>query len=160
MRGFFLGLCTCLVGQVALGETSDEALRRYLAGSDLVVPGHFAKCPIEATSDGSVVQYRTHFSVEKILKADPANETSPDSTLSVIITRFEQGPDDRLPELQEGGRCVLFLCRSSRSESPTYVSADPWFAVQRPLPTLTSELWRLGHDTNVPYEEPTQLTES
>ncbi len=146
-----LGLALVLPGLVVAGDL-EETLRFYLAKSDVVVLGEFTSEPVLAktkfASGGEA-----DFKIAQLIKWDAPGESRVGATIKVHIVRavlhgddFE--PEDRLPELKKGGKCILFLeCRDLKP-TPSYITADIWFGVQRPSPWMAKSLARIVAEQN------------
>jgi len=141
-----LGLALVLPGLAVAGNL-EETLRFYLSKSDVVVLGEFTSEPVHAktkfASGGEA-----DFKIAQLIKWDAPGETRVGESIKVHIVRavlhgedFE--PEDRLPEFKKGGKCILFLeCRDLKP-TPSYITADIWFGVQRPSPWMAKSLARI-----------------
>lgn len=138
-----LALLVGAIPGIAFADEGDDTLRMYLSKSDVVVLGEFASEPLGETDELGVVHYHAEFKIEQLIKGEPKGDRREGGTMRVNIVRFEMEPADRLPELKEGGRCILFLKANEDQETPTYTSADFWFAVQRPNSMMVRSLARL-----------------
>src|SRR5580704_16165252 len=130
-----LGLALVLPGLVVAGDL-EETLRFYLSKSDVVVLGEFTSEPIRKSPNKFTTHYQADFKIAQLLKWEAPGESRIGRTIKVHIVRTELGPEDRLPELKKGGKCLLFLeCRNPRP-TPSYITADIWFGIQRPSPSM------------------------
>ena len=137
--------CAVALGVLALAtsvvaDDSDDTLRSYLAKSDLVVLGEITSEPSEFRKEIGIANYVCDFKVADVLKGKLLAE----KTLTVKIARFERDEDDRIPELKNGGKCILFLKRAANGETPSWKTADFWFGLQRPSPWMARSLKRLA----------------
>jgi len=141
-----LGLALVLPGLAVAGDP-EETLRFYLAKSDVVVVGEFTSEPIHKSNKfGSHDQ--VDFKIARLLKWVAPGEVRVGDTIKVHIVRavlhsddFE--PEDQLPELKKGGKCILFLECHDLKPTPSYITADTWFGVQRPSPWMEKSLARI-----------------
>jgi hypothetical protein len=124
----------------------EETLRFYLSKSDVVVLGEFTSEPIVKISAEGVAHSQADFKIAQLLKWDAPTETRVGETIKVHIVRFEFEPADRLLELKKGGKCILFLECHDLQPTPSYITADTWFGVQRPSPGMAKSLSRLATD--------------
>jgi hypothetical protein len=140
-----LGLLVCLFSGVALADDGDDTLRMYLSKSDVVLLGEFTADPLAgAIKELGVIHYQAEFKISQLLKGESLGERRVGGTIKVNIVRFEQEPEDRLPELKQGGNCILFLKCNDRQATPSYITSDVWFGVQRPSPWMATSLSRLA----------------
>lgn len=142
-----LGLSLVFPRLVSAGDL-EETLCFYLSKSDVVVLGEFASEPIRKGASKFGTDYQAEFKIAQLLKWDAPGETRVGATIKVHIVRavlyaddFE--PEDQLPELKMGGKCILFLeCRDLKP-TPSYITADLWFGVQRPSSWMARSLARI-----------------
>jgi hypothetical protein len=139
---FLLGLALVLPGLVVAGD-SEEALRLFLAKSEVVVLGDFTTEPVVKETFEENRQYQADFKIAQVIKWDAPGETRVSETIKVHI--LLEG-EDRLPEMKKGGRCLLFLQCHDPKPNPSYITADWWFGVQRPNPALVKTLSRIVAD--------------
>lgn len=142
-----LGLVLVLPGLVVADP--EATLRFYLAKSDVVVLGEFTSEPIRNIPTKFTAHYQADFKIAELIKWDAPGESPIGATIKVHIVRavlyaddFE--PEDRLPELKKGGKCILFLECHEAKPTPSYITADIWFGVQRPSPWLAKSLSRVA----------------
>lgn len=142
-----LGLASALPSLFVAGAL-DETLCFYLAKSDVVVLGEFTSEPIHRKNQFTS-HYQADFQIAQLLKWDAPGDTQPGATIKVHIVRavhyatdFE--PEDQLPELKKGGKCILFLECHELKPTPSYITADNWFGVQRPSPWMAKTLSRIA----------------
>lgn len=131
-------------------DTDDDTLRFYLSKSELVVTGEITTEPSCYTREAGVPEYSCEFKIAEVLKGD---DILNGETIRVTIRRFESGPKDRHPLVEQGAECILFLDDTERGH-PAYVTADFWFGVQRPSASLVRSLKRLTEEqaTRTPAE--------
>lgn len=141
-----LGLALVLPGLAVAGDP-EETLRFYLAKSDVVVVGEFTSEPVHKSTK-FVSHYQADFKIARLIKWDAPGEKRVGDTIKVHIVRavlysddFE--PEDELPELKKGGKCILFLECYDLKPTPSYITADTWFGVQRPNPWMEKSLARI-----------------
>jgi hypothetical protein len=129
-----------------LGDDGDETLRWYLSRSDVVALGQFTSDVIGESGEAGVIHYRADFKVAQLIKGPASGKKAVPQTISVNIVRFEFGKEDELPEMAKGKQCILFLKQVGAQEKPSYITADVWFGVQRPSPTMAKSLSRLASE--------------
>lgn len=152
MNRVLLSLLVCLVSGGAPADDGDETLRGYLAQSDVVVLGEFVSDPVGVSKEAGVVHYQADFRIDQTIQENTGGLMDRSGLIhrlrapriTVNIVRLESHPDDRPPQLKEGGRCILFLRCNDRQPTPTYVTADVWFGIQPPSPTMAKALERLA----------------
>jgi hypothetical protein len=117
--------------------------------SDVAVLGEFTSEPIHKSPSKFTSHYQADFKIAQLLKWEAPGETRVGETIKVHIVRavlyeadFE--PEDRLPELKKGGKCILFLECYDLKPTPSYITADVWFGVQRPSPWMAKSLSRIA----------------
>jgi hypothetical protein len=125
-------------------DDGDDTLRHYLSKSDVVVLGEFTSEPIGLSHEAGLVNYQADFKIARLLKGKPLGDRRAGGTIKANVARVEFGPADKLPALKKGGNCILFLKCNDRQEPPSYITADLWFGVQPPLPSLARALARLA----------------
>jgi hypothetical protein len=130
-----LGLAVMLPN-FASGD-SEEALRLFLAKSDVVVLGGFTTEVVGKETSGEYRAYHADFKITQLIKWDAPGEARVGETIKVHILR--EG-DERLPEMKKDGKCLLFLQCYHLKPSPSYLTVDVWFGVQRPSPGLAKAL--------------------
>lgn len=126
--------------KVPVAEESDDTLRFYLAKSELVVTGSIQSDPAGIVDKKGFVAYLCQFRVDDVLKGDAALKGT---VIWVGISRHEVGEEDKHPLIKMGGESLLFL-KSSQQNSPTWVTADSWFGIQHPGPSLSRALRRVA----------------
>jgi hypothetical protein len=156
-----VGLALVLPGIVVASDL-EETLRFYLAKSDVAVLGEFASEPIRKGANKFTTHYQADFKITQLLKWDAPGETKVGATIKVHIVRavlheddFE--PEDRLPDLKKGGKCILFLECHDLTPTPSYITADIWFGVQRPSSWMAKSLARIATEqTKRPLRVPAE----
>ena len=127
----------------AAGGDSEEALRLFLAKSDVVALGEFTTEPVGEKANGEYRHYRADFKITQLIKWDAPGKGQIGSTIKVhILLEGEERP----PELAKGGKCLLFLQCYAQKPTPSYLTADLWFGVQPPNPALARALSRIVKD--------------
>jgi hypothetical protein len=139
----FLALLAAQWAAVVLADDGDETLLYYLSKSDVAVLGQFTSDVIGESGEAGVIHYQADFKVARLIKGPAMGKKGVPQTISVNIVRFEFDKEDELPELAKGKKCILFLKQVGEQEKPSFRTADIWFGVQRPSPTLASSLSRL-----------------
>lgn len=142
-----LGLALALPSLV-VANSLEEALQFYLAKSDVVVLGEFASEPIRKGASKFGTDYHADFKIAQVIKWDAPGDTKAGATIKIHIVRailheddFE--PEDELPDLKKGGKCILFLTCHQEKPTPSYLTADIWFGVQRPSSWMAKSLARI-----------------
>jgi hypothetical protein len=120
----------------------------YLSKSDVVVLGEFTSEPIGLSKEAGVISYVADFRIAQLIKGGALGERRVGGTIKVNIVRFESEPEDRSPELNKGGKCVLFLRCNDPRPGPRYVTSDMWFGIQRPSPWMVRALSRLAKEAS------------
>jgi hypothetical protein len=138
-----LGLALALPGLVAARD-SEETLRFYLAKSDVVVAGEFTSEPVRKTPNKFTTHYQADFTITQLLKWEAPGKAQVGGVIKVHVVRTELEDEDRLPELKKGGKCILFLECHDLKPTPSYITADVWFGVQRPSSWMAKSLARLA----------------
>ena len=137
---------TLQLGMVLLLNTpmfargSDATLQFYLSKSELVVLGEIASEISSATEEAGAVNHRCDFQIAEVLKGQWPGEPK----IAVNIARFELNDADRLPELKQGYRCILFLNNQGNRKTPRWQTADVWFGIQNSSPSMAKSLKRLA----------------
>jgi hypothetical protein len=129
-----LGWTTC---SYAAGD--DDTLRFYLSKSQLVVLGTIPSTPFPIVSEAGVLLYSCDFEISEVLKGQTSVKN-----LKVGIARFGFADEDRLPYLKKGAKCILFLKDTGTKGKPQWITADFWFGVQHPSPSMARSLKRLA----------------
>jgi hypothetical protein len=124
----------------SFADSGDDTLRSYLKKSALVVLGEITSEPIGMSTEAGVLNYICDFRIAEVLDG----ERPADDTIRVAIIRFENSDADRIPELKQGSRWILFLKSAPRGATPVWETADVWFGVQRPSPWMARSLKRLS----------------
>ena len=132
--------CEASDRKLPVAGASDDTLRFYLSKSELVVTGSIQSDPMGIVDRKGFVSYLCQFKVDDVQKGDAALKGS---VIWVGIDRHETGEQDKHPLIKMGGECLLFL-KSSQQDSPTWVTADSWFGIQQPGPSLSRSLRRLA----------------
>lgn len=152
MRRMLL-LPLCLLCSVVAADDGGETLRFYLSKSAAVALGKFASEPIGESSEQGVVHYQADFKIARLIKGETSGECAAGGTIRVNCVRFESSPEERPAQLIQGGNAILFLkCVSNgdgRKPLPSYVTVDPWFAIQPPQAAMADALARLT-DAEIP----------
>jgi hypothetical protein len=119
-------------------EAGDDTLRFYLGKSALVVLGEFTSEPFGYSAELGAAHWSADFRIDEVLKgARPAKETvGVDIVRSYWGSIREKNDRDRPAELKLGGKCILFLNAHGST-------ADVWFGVQPPFPSMIRSLRRL-----------------
>jgi len=134
-----LGLLAAPLAQ-AEENLGDDTLSYHLAKADLVVIGKITSDAIGTQDEVGAVTYGCEFQVQDVLKG---NAEMKGRAITVRILRFEMEAKDRHPQLRKDGECILFL-KSSKPARPYWDTADLWFGVQHPSPSMARALKRLG----------------
>jgi hypothetical protein len=136
---FALGLAAVLANFAAASDP-EEALRLFLAKSDVVALGEFTTEPVCKETNWEYRQYQADFKITQVIKWDAPGETRVGKTIEVHI--LLEGKE-RLPEMKKGGKCLLFLKCHNLRPNPSYITVDYWFGVQRPNARLAKTLCRI-----------------
>jgi len=155
---FALGLPLVLPALV-LGNYLEESLYLFLAKSDVVALGEFTSEPVAKEANEEFHQYQADFKISQVIKWDAPGETRVGEIIKVHILLDGK---ERLPEMKKGGKCLLFLECYHLKPTPSYITADIWFGVQRPNPGLEKSLTRLAAEQkktplSVPAEKDIEL---
>ncbi len=130
-----------LLPAVVIADSSDDTLEFYLSKSDLVVLGTIVKDPFVIFSEEGVPNYICDFKVRDVLKG---NAKLKGQTIKVNIKRFEMDEKDKHPLIKKDSECILFL--KMRDGVPSWETADFWFGIQYPSPTMAKSLKRLAKE--------------
>ena len=122
------------------GDDGDDTLTYFLSKADLAIAARIASEPAGLTGEYGVVNYVCKVNVLEVLKGTSIEKQE----LSVNIVRFERDPQDRIPWLKKGAKCILFLKWVGPKGVPTWKTADFWFGIQRYGPWMARSLKRLG----------------
>ena len=144
MRMHFLLLMMCLIPAVALGNAGDESLRMLLAKSEVVVLGEFTSEVIGACDEAGVVHYQGDFRIAELMKGKVQGDCRTGGVIKVNAIRFEMEPSDRLPQLKQHGRAILFLTCNDRQSPPSYLVSDNWLGIQPASPIMAKTLSALA----------------
>jgi len=109
---------TVSASAIAAASGSDDTLRFFLSKSELVILGEIASDPQGFRTEPGIARYHCNFRITDVLKGSKPAE----SPIRVIIARFEENREDRLPEMKKGSQCVLFLNESHAREGRRWVS--------------------------------------
>jgi hypothetical protein len=133
---FVFGLALLLPG-FALAMDPEETPRYYLAKSDVVVVGEFTSEPVVQEKTEEIHHYQADCKISQIVKWEAPEKNRVGDTIKVNVLLDAQ---ERLPELKKGGKCLLFLECYHLKPTPSYITADIWFGVQRPSARLANTL--------------------
>ncbi len=133
-----------LIGLTAKADDSDDTLRFYMKQSDLVVAGTIVSEPAGLVDEAGVINWICQFKVRDTLHgAKPETDT-----IAVNICRFEIVAKDRPSYLNKDAECILFLRNVSKTDKPSWKTADFWFGIQPLFPVMERSIKRLsGQDT-------------
>jgi len=134
-----LALCVCL-GLTVRADDSDDTLRFYMKQSDLIVSGTIISEPEGLVTEAGVVNWICKFKVKDTLHGTKPKE----ETIDVNIVRFEIHKKDHPSYLKKNSECILFLKNVSKTEKPSWKSADMWFGIQPYLPMMERSIKRLS----------------
>jgi hypothetical protein len=137
-------VATLALASFASAEDSGDTLLFFLSKSDLVVTGRIQSDPMGSVDKKGYVAYLCQFKVDDVLKGD---STLKGTVIWVGIGRHEVGEKDRNPLIKMDGECLLFL-KTSPQNSPTWVTADSWFGIQHPWPSMIGSLRRLAGEVS------------
>lgn len=131
----------CLPTAFCLADAGDDTLKLFLDRSELVV---LAKIDEDfsgnASEGGTIVAWQLKLTVVEVLKG----EWDKSKQLRAEVKRFDSSPEDRLPYLKKGERCIFFLKNTNLPGKPPYwQTVDMWFGVQPGSPTMAASLKRL-----------------
>ena len=136
-----LALPLLLLCTVCAADAGDDTLKFYLSRAELVVVGTIVSEPMGTIKEVGVLDYSTDFRVKGVLKGDRDLEGN---TMRINIQRFEMTEKDRNPLIKKDSGCLLFLKKESDGTRPQWTTADPWFGVQWPSPSMENALKRLS----------------
>jgi hypothetical protein len=139
MRYLFAPVLALLLPGLVVASDTEETLRYYLTKSDVIVIGEFATEPVGKEPNEEFRYYQADFKITEIVKWDAPVEPRVGMTVKVhlLVPAGEQRP-----ELKKGGACMLFLGCREVQPTPSFITADLWFGVQRPSPGLAKALSR------------------
>ena len=130
-----------LLPSVVIADDSDDTLKFYLEKSDLVVLGTIIELwGIPMHGKGVVQPWTYEFRVTDVLKGD--NDLK-GKAIKFDIPRFMKDEKDVDPLLKKGSECIVFLKDSGDS---SWETADIWFGVHYPSPTMVESIKRLVRD--------------
>jgi len=129
-------------------DTDDDTLRFYLSKSKLVVYGEFVSDRMALALEAGVVHLTADFRIDDVIKG----RRRAGETIGVDVKRYDSesliaprgkrrpGEDADVPdwpkEVKRGAKCILFLDADG-------TTADVWFGIQPPYPTMIKSLKRL-----------------
>lgn len=129
-----------LIGLTARADDSDDTLRFYMKQSDIVVSGIIASEPEGCVHESGVINWICTFQATETLHG-----SNPDAeTINVNIVRFEIDAKDKPSYLKKDAECILFLKNVSKTEKPTWKTADFWFGIQPRFPMMERSIKRLA----------------
>ena len=128
---------------VCRADTSDDTLKFYLFKSDLVVVGRIVSEIGAVITELGVPNYICDFEIQDVIKGD---ESLIDKTIKVNIVRFEFDKEDKHPLIKKDSKCILFLKKANKGNTPAWKTADFWFGIQHPFPTMIKSLKRLAQE--------------
>lgn len=137
------------------GDGGDETLKFFLSKSDLVVMGKFTAEPDGHTTHPGVLQYLCEFQIQDVLKG---NTGLKNQAIKLVLTCFEVTSEDKHPLVNKDGECILFLNQAPPQNKPPWRSADFWFGVQPPSPTMAASLKRLAVEMSASPEREIKST--
>ncbi len=138
-------LTACVVlGLSAIADDSDDTLRFYMKQSDLVLSGAIVSEPEGLVTEAGVVNWICKFKVKDTLHGTKLKS----ETIDVNIVRFEIHKKDHPSYLKKDSECILFLKNVSKTEEPSWKSADMWFGIQPYLPMMERSIKRLSEQDN------------
>lgn len=149
MRFAFAIFATVLLfSSTVRADSSDDTLKFYLGKSDVVVLGKIKSMPFGVMGEAGVVNYSCDFEVLDVLKnaATQPDQTSAGKTIRISIVRFESDQTDRHPLITQGAKCIAFLKREPGANVPRWSTADFWFGIQQPIPTMAKSLERVAKE--------------
>ena len=129
-----------IAGLTIRADDSDDTLRFYMGKSDLVVSGTIISEPEGCVDEAGVVNWICRFNVKETLHGTGVAT----NTLDVNIIRFEIHKKDHPLYLAKDSECILFLKSTSKTEKPSWKSADFWFGIQPYLPVMEMSIRRLS----------------
>jgi hypothetical protein len=138
----FLAL-SILPAFICFADTSDDTLKFYLSKSDLVVVGRIVSEVGAVIWEFGVPNYICDFEIQDVIKGD---ENLKDKKIKVNIMRFEMAEEDKHPLIKKDSKCILFLKKANKGNTPEWVTADVWFGIQHPFPWMIKSLKRLAKE--------------
>lgn len=103
--------------------------------------GKFTSEPDCFFDESGVPNYCGELRIQEVLKGDAALKNQ---VIKLNIVRHELAPQDKHPLIKKDGECILFLKKAPPQNKPSWESADFWFSVQHPSPTMAAALKRLA----------------
>jgi len=128
---------------ICFADTSDDTLNFYLSKSDLVVVGKIVSEVGAVIDELGVPNYICDFEIQDVIKGD---EGLKDRTIKINIMRFEIDKEDKHPFIKKDSKCLLFLKKANEGNTPAWETADFWFGIQHPFPTMIKSLKRLAKE--------------
>ena len=127
---------------VILADTDDDTLQFYLEKSDLVVLGTIIELwGIPFDGWGVVQPWTYEFKVAEVLKGDDGLKGK---AIKFDIRHFTEDEKDVDPLLKKGNECIVFLTDDGDGG---WITADIWFGIHYPSPTMVKSLKRLVRDS-------------
>jgi hypothetical protein len=129
-----------LIGPATIfADTDDDTLQFYLEKSDLVVLGTIVELwGIPFDGVGVVQPWTYELRVAEVLKGDGDLKGK---TIKFDIRHFMEDEKDVDPLLKKGNECIVFL-RDDGDDG--WITADIWFGIHYPSPTMVKSLKRLA----------------
>jgi hypothetical protein len=121
-----------------------------LGQADVVVRGEFTSEVIGESRELGVVHYQGDFRIAQLIKGRELGDRRVGGTIKVNAIRFESAAADRLPELNLGGKFILFLNCNDRQSPPTYTTSDVWLGIQPPSSTMATKLSEIAQQPAAP----------
>ena len=128
--------------EVGPASGSEDTLKYYLGRSHLVVLGKIVTEPRHIVGAYVIPGYLCSFEVEDVLKGD---SNLKGKAIDVDIVQFELDKADKNPLIEKDRRCILFL-KKSEDKSVSWQTADIWFGIHYPSPTMVKSLKRLARE--------------
>ncbi|MBC8350476.1 MAG: M48 family metalloprotease [Planctomycetes bacterium] len=125
-----------------------DALREYLAESDLCLAGTITSEAMGVTGEAYVVNYSCEFDVTEVL-CGKCDEKKP----RVNIVHFEKTEEDRLPFVRKGGKCILFLKRLPKGNFPVWQSINMRYGTERYSYQLAKAIKRVASERSNDEED-------
>lgn len=126
----------------SFADEGDDALRRILSKSDLVVEATVLTDPYELfLQKGDTYEYICGVQMLDALKGEKPNVEL--GVFSVFVIRRESSEKDRLPYLKKGSKCIFFLKNEGTEPKPSFKTVDVWFGVQPANSKLSQWIKRL-----------------
>ncbi len=145
-----LAVFTLASGVCCADEKSDDTLRFYLSKSDLVVLGTIVSEIGGVVSEEGVPDNHCRFKVADVCKGDAKLKGK---TIQVNIRRIHIDVKDFHPLIKKDAECILFLNKYPEGNIPSWVTADFWFGIQHPLPSMVMSLKGLAKEKKHPVEQ-------